>query len=181
MDGAATLSLHGLEVSMPALISVRRAQPQGIDWDSIAQELGIEFPNDYMALSEFYPGLVIDDWLAIQCPRAGSEGRFVDFVKREAARVAGLRDAGMTRGYVPYPEESGLVPWADSIDGDVLHFRTSPKGGDHWTVVVSSCNDDWCEFEGGSTAYLSGLASGHIASHVLPPDFPGPNPGVFCG
>ncbi|OIJ86741.1 hypothetical protein BIV24_26070 [Streptomyces colonosanans] len=89
-----------------------------------------------------------------------------------------LRDSGMSHGYVPFPESGGLVPWGDSIDGDVFYWRTNGGDPQGWTVLVSGHNDDWCEFEMGVTEYLAGLVSGTVPPDGLPPDFPGATPVV---
>lgn len=170
------MSLQRFEEALPALLEIRSGTPRRIDWRFVTRETGIVFPADFVELAETYPPFTIGGFLGLHVPEPGEEIHFVFGLRGLLASLRELRDSGMSYGYVPFPEPGGLVPWGDSIDGDVLFWRTNNGDPQSWTVLVSGHNDDWCEFDGGLTEYLAGLVSGTVAPDGLPPDFPGPSP-----
>ncbi|WP_091339005.1 hypothetical protein [Micromonospora rhizosphaerae] len=172
------MSLHELEQVLPALLPHRASATRRIDWDFIAEETGTRFPPDFIALAEAYPPLTVDDFLGIHIPNPGEEKYFVRGMREILESLSDLRDSGMSHGYVPFPEPGGLICWGDSCEGDRFHWRTTGGGPETWTILVECCNDDWCEFGGSLTEYLSGLASGTVPPDGLPPDFPGRTPSI---
>lgn len=172
------MSLENLEHVLPALLNIRNPRPRAIDWETVAEEFGSEFPEDYKQLAEWYGPLTIDDWLAIVVPDPGEEGRFIIATRKEIAALASLRDERLSHGFMPHPYPGGLIPWGESIDGDTFYWRTGAREPESWTIVVAGRNDDWVEFNGTLTGYLSGLVSGEVSPDGLPPDFPGRSPFV---
>ncbi|MCX4489930.1 hypothetical protein OG890_39260 [Streptomyces anulatus] len=170
------MSLQELEEAVPALLDIRCAEPRGVDWDFIRHETGVALPPDFIALAEVYPRFVVDDFLGMHIPSPGKERNFVRGVRGMLANLAELRDAGMSHGYVPFPEPGGLFPWGESTEGDVFYWKTSDADSAAWSVLTSGHNDDWCTYAGGVTSYLAGLVRGTVPPNGLPPDFPGPTP-----
>ncbi|MFD3516655.1 hypothetical protein [Streptomyces sp. NPDC058657] len=164
-----------LETVFPALKVHKRIQGK-VHWEAIAQGLGTPLPPDFIELSEWYPSFILADFLAIHLPGPGEEAGFVAGCRDDREDLEDLRDAGMSHGYVPYPEPGGLIAWGGSQEGDVFYWKTSESGPSSWTIVVSGRNDDWCEFQGTLTEYLAGLISGKVSPDGLPPNFPGHNP-----
>ncbi|MGA4838854.1 hypothetical protein [Streptomyces sp. G45] len=167
-----------MEQELPELLRHRATETRAINWGEISAELGTELPADFKALSEAYPPLTIDEFLAILIPTPGAERFFISGVRRLLDMLRHRRDRGASRGYVPYPEEHGLLPWGSSSEGDIFYWKTSDGGPDSWTILVSGRNDDWCEFQGSLTEYLAGLVSGAVPPDGLPPDFPGRTPTI---
>ncbi|GAA2694679.1 hypothetical protein GCM10010400_70410 [Streptomyces aculeolatus] len=172
------MTLENLERVLPDMLEIREPRPRDIDWAAVAREFGTDFPEDYKELAAFYGSIEIDEYVGIASPDPGEEACFARGRRSALYPVECLYEAGMSHGYVPYPQPFGLVPWGGSIDGDEFHWRTNPAGPDAWTIVVAGRNGDWVEFSGTLTEYLAGLISGEVAPDGLPPDFPGRSPSV---
>lgn len=172
------MSLGDFERVLPALASIRLDHPRDIDWVHISESLGTGLPPDFMDLSEHYSSFAIDDFLSVRLPRPGMERRYVASLQRDLRDLEELRSADAAGGYAPYPENHGLLPWGETIDGDRFYWRTLGSDGSKWTVVIAGRNGDWVEFDGSLTSYLAGLVSGEVAPDGLPPDFPGSSPSV---
>jgi hypothetical protein len=172
------LSLSLLERALPGLREHRLPVRRNIDWGRIESLLGTPLPSDFVELSECYPPLIIDEFLALHMPVAGEEDEFVAGAKGIIENLASLRDSDMSHGHVPFPEKGGLIPWGDSDEGDMFYWRTVGDSPDEWTVVLSGSWDDWPQFPVSLTEYLAGLISGTVPAEGLPQGWPGPDPRV---
>jgi hypothetical protein len=172
------VSLQELERAWPALLPHRVTDPPRYDWDGIARSLGTPLPTDFVQLSESYPGLVVDDYLAVMGPQPGREQNFTRGLREKLCLLDTIDTTLVSGDWVPYPAASGLLPWGGTPDGDVLYWRTVGERPDAWTVVVAPRDYAWHEFDRGLTGYLAGLISGEIPPDGLPSDFPGEHPDV---
>ncbi|WP_171115829.1 MULTISPECIES: hypothetical protein [Streptomyces] len=170
--------LDHLEQALPALRDHRVLGGRGIDWAFVEAELGTALPSDFVELAEAYPPFSIDDFLSLHLPEPGEERYFTGGISETLEILADLRDSDMSHGHVPHPEPGGLIPWGDSSEGDTFYWRTTGGHPDTWTILISGHNDDWCEYRGNLTSYLTGLLTGTVAPDGLPPDFPGASPTV---
>ena len=84
----------------------------------------------------------------------------------------------MADGYVAHPEPGGLIPWSESLSGDVFYWRVTGNEHDSWSVVVNSRNLEWWECDGGALSFLVGIIDGSIERRGLPSDGPGSDPKV---
>ncbi|MCX4972031.1 SMI1/KNR4 family protein [Streptomyces sp. NBC_00620] len=172
------LRVSDLERVVSELLSHRSPGPRGVNFEAISQILGVELPSDYRELADFYPTLEFDDFLRVPTPLPGQERAFGDGIFRELETLRDLQDDDMTEGYVAHPDPGGLIPWSESLSGDVFYWRISGGNSDDWPVVVNSRNDDWWEFQEGALAFLVGLIDGTIERRGLPDRIPGANPRV---
>lgn len=169
------MSLTSLEEALPALRPLRLPKPCGVDWGYLSDEAGLRFPSDYRELVSSYPGLVIDGFLLIRSPRPGSEDVYAERMAKEAEEFHYFTDGASP--YPPYPDDGGLLAWGDSDHGDHFYWKTVGHP-DEWPMVVYGRNQDWVEFPGTLTEYLTGLVIGTLEPYALPPDFPGRTPPV---
>ncbi|MEU3047299.1 SMI1/KNR4 family protein [Streptomyces sp. NPDC006984] len=172
------LTVARLEEVVSGLRAHRPEQPRGIDFALVTQLLGTGLPSDFQELSRAYPTLEFDGFLRVPTPRPGGEEKYVDGLRYELEVLQDLVDEDMAEGYVGYPEPGGLLPWSESLSGDVFYWRTVGDDPDGWPVVVNSRNDEWWEFEGGALAFLVGLVDGTVERRGLPADVPGRDPQV---
>ncbi|WP_192733300.1 hypothetical protein [Nocardiopsis terrae] len=56
--------------------------------------------------------------------------------------------------YPLFPEQGGWLPWAHTIDGDLMFWVTSPGDPNNWTIAAASREDDIEHFNGGFLDYL---------------------------
>jgi len=163
------LSIERLESVTPGLRERRLPRPKGIDWNVVSQGLGTKLPSDYVQLAEYYPGIVLADFLFVTRPTPGAEQDFVASVRTNLEVLEDLRESDMTHGHEVFPQPGGLLGWGSSSDGDEFYWRTEGKTPDDWTVVVATANDDWSSHDCGVTEYLARLLSGTVQGHGLPP------------
>ncbi|MFE3034493.1 SMI1/KNR4 family protein [Streptomyces canus] len=172
------LRVSDLERVAGNLPSFRSGEPRGVDFGKIAELLGVKLPADYEELASYYSTLEFDGFLRVPTPIPGREHAFVKGIFRELEVLQDLQEAEMTEGYVAHPAPGGLIPWSESLSGDVFYWRVSGRNPDVWPVVVNSRNDEWWEFPDGAIAFLVGLIDGSLDRQGLPSEVPGPNPSV---
>ncbi|MER6559571.1 SMI1/KNR4 family protein [Streptomyces sp. NPDC001027] len=144
----------------------------------ITSLLGVGLPSDFRELADSYPTLEFDGFWRIPLPVPGMERDFVDGVFQELEVLRDLQEEDMSEGYVAHPDPGGLIPWSESLSGDVFYWRVTGSDPDSWPVVVNSRNLEWWEFDGGALAFLVGIVDGSIERRGLPSDVPGVDPDV---
>ncbi len=132
----------------------------------------MRLPSDFVELSTFHESVVLDDFLSLLIPVPGDEAGFVSAVQALLSTLGDLRDSDMTDGHVPFPEPGGLLPWANSNEGDLLFWKTGDPDPDRWPVVVGDGISDWEETRETLTGFLTGLVRGTVESEILPAGFP---------
>nr|WP_245730082.1 hypothetical protein [Micromonospora pallida] len=75
----------------------------------------------------------------------------------------------MSIGLRPYPAPGGLLPWAQSNQGDIFLWTTTGPGPDEWPVTVASRNLGWWHYMGGAVQFLAELVDGTLQPWELPP------------
>ncbi|MEU2051412.1 MULTISPECIES: hypothetical protein [Streptomyces] len=178
------MSLTELEGILPTL-APQAAPDRQIAWPVIHDGLGTNLPSDFRQLCERYDYLVIDRFLSVPIPAPGHEQEFVNSAWHDIRSVevlTGPNPSHPNRAYTMDAAE-GLIPWANSVEGDVWYWRVEGNDPDRWPVVVGNRNDDcedWAAVEVTATSYLTGLIRGDIPGDGLPEGFPGRNPSVHA-
>lgn len=172
------LRISDLERAIRGLSAHRAPAPRGVNFKEIAALLGVNLPSDFRELADGYPTFEIDDFLRIPLPNPGRERDFVGGIFRELEVLRDLEEAEMSEGYVVHPDPGGLIPWSESLSGDVFYWRVSSMNPDDWPVVVNSRSHEWWEFSGGAVAFLVGLVDGSIERKGLPANVLGSDPKV---
>ena len=172
------LRVSALEEVVGGLSAHRAPAPRGVNFTEITELLGVGLPSDFRELANSYPTLEFDGFWRIPLPNPNRERDFVAGVFRELEVLRDLQQDDMADGYVAHPDPGGLIPWSESLSGDVFYWRVTGGSPDDWPVVVNSRNLEWWEFSGGALAFLVGIIDGSIERRGLPGDVPGPNPTV---
>ncbi|OKJ01859.1 hypothetical protein AMK18_10565 [Streptomyces sp. CB01249] len=172
------VNVTSLEDVAPAMVPFRSEAPRGVDFAAVSSALGSDLPTDFKELARRYPTLEFDGFLRVPLPRPGAESAFVDGIRRELEILRDPQDNDMAGGYEAHPAPNGLIPWSESLSGDVFYWRVAGSDPDSWPVVVSGRNDDWWEFPGGAIAFLVGLIDGSAERRGLPGDIPSRHPAV---
>ncbi|EST22117.1 hypothetical protein N566_26865 [Streptomycetaceae bacterium MP113-05] len=167
-----------LESVAPDLLAHRSEASRNIDFELIYRLLGVDLPSDFKELARAYRTLEFDEFLRVPVPQPGKEEKYVDGMRYELEIMQDLVDEDMTEGHVGFPEPGGVIPWSESLSGDVFYWRFVGEDPDAWPVVVNSRNQEWWEFEGGAIAFLVGLIDGSVERWGLPDAVLGPNPSV---
>lgn len=87
------------------------------------------------------------------------------YLKNEELNDGG---SGFDYPYELYPEEGGLLPWAQADNGTVFFWLTYSEKP--WTIVVYDEMSDYFEYEMTTTEFIYKLISGDIPDSGLPND-----------
>jgi hypothetical protein len=161
-------AVAALEAAVPGLLPHRRSAPAAPDWPAIEARLGVPLPTDFRVLSEAYPTFTLGEFLHVSLPLPGKEDAWVSGVESELEIVRDWWEADMTIGLRPHPAPGGLLPWAESLSGDVLLWTTSGAVPDTWPVTVASRNGGWWHYTGGAVQFIADWASGDVEPWELP-------------
>jgi hypothetical protein len=150
-----------------------RALPNPQDWARCERELGIAIPNDYRALVDRYGTAVFGEFIVIFSPAAKS--KYVNLVESARDFLAGARELREDLGdeWVPYPlhpEKGGLLPFGNTVNGDLLFWLTrgSPS---KWKVVVNATRSpDYEEFNMSATTFIARVLRGDVRPEHFPED-----------
>lgn len=159
-----------LERAVPGLTDHRRSEPAALDWALLEEGLGTTLPADYKRLAEWYPTFAVGDFLLVGLPEPGEEHN----------RLRGIRDdlegvvqewweADMSIGLRPHPAPGGLLPWAESNEGDKFLWSTTGDSPQQWLVTIASRNGGWWHYQGGAVQFLAEYCDGTLEPWALPP------------
>jgi hypothetical protein len=97
-------------------------------WERLFDELGTHLPTDYVTLMNEYGGGCWRDWLRFHTPLRVAERTFTDHVEAVLDGYRSLRDEFPEDfPLATWPEPGGLLPFATSIEEDVLGWLTNGK------------------------------------------------------
>jgi hypothetical protein len=168
------LNVSDLERTIQGLRALRPASARPVDWPTLERSLGVGLPADFKEFAGAYPPVEIDEFLRIWSPAPGREEEFVEGVRYGLDILRDLRESGDTEDYTAYPEPGGLLPWGESLEGDVFYWRTAGPDPQQWPVVASGRNGAWWECAGGMLAFLVGVIDGTAERSELPDGVLGP-------
>jgi SMI1-KNR4 cell-wall len=146
-------------------------------WHEVESRIGTALPGDYKAFVERYGTGSIDSFLWIFNPFSRNEHvNLIAQVQTQLDALRALRDEfGEDLPYSLYPDDGGLLPFAATDNGDVLHWKTEGTP-DEWTVVVNDSRaPEYEEFRSGLTDFLSNLLTRAEACRIFPSGFPQEN------
>ncbi|MFR9794351.1 SMI1/KNR4 family protein [Streptomyces sp. MS06] len=156
-------SLRRLEEAVPTLTALRRTRPAVIDWARAESALGTPLPGDYKLLAEAYPSFASSGgYLRVGLPAPG-DGQPLPDTEELLDIVRDWWEEDMSMGLPPHPAPGGLLPWADSEQGDLFLWSTTGDAPDDWPVVVAPRDHPWWQYAGGAVQFLADLADGTLA------------------
>jgi len=148
------------------------------DWEAIEKQLSTPLPEDYKSFVRTYGTGTINRFIVVFNPF--SANKFVNLVERGRLELQALASlAADFPQYYPlllYPSPGGLLPFAATDNGDIIHWRTigTPE---QWTVTVGeSRGPKYYDFCGQMTDFLEALLTRSIECDVLPRSFPSHRP-----
>ncbi|MFF5894456.1 SMI1/KNR4 family protein [Streptomyces argenteolus] len=135
------------------------------DWAEAERVLGIRLPDDYKRLVTTYGRG--DFWGALCLCTPFGEANPVPLTADLLDDYGPLReDAPENYPYPLFPEPGGLLAWA--VTESAAHVCWLTEGPpESWPVVIWSRDDDYERFDCGAGAFLDGLTSRRITSHLL--------------
>ena len=148
-------------------------------WRQVEDELGTPLPSDYKQfIDEYGRGILLNlFWVFTPFPSSPTGGVLtaIDEI------FAGYRIVSDTHSdicpYKLFPHDGGLLPFAQSDNGDELHWLTKGQPDD-WHVVMSNLSAmAFHEYEGCSfSKFMCEIASGRLKSPLIPERFVSASP-----
>jgi hypothetical protein len=145
--------------------------PSAADWASVERDIGTPLPGDFRALADRYGTGTIDDTLRLYAPGGGPGALDLRVwmsrqleAEREASELF-LDPLTDEPAYRVWPEPGGLLPWADTPDAVIFHWRTDDGAPEQWPVVVErgdALDPDFWAFDGTATELLEALVAGEL-------------------
>lgn len=147
-------------------------------WKSVEDRLGTRLPQDYKAFIELFGTGSTGGFIWVFNPFSSNKHvNLIEHGRLELGGLASLKEE-FPQDYVhdAYPTPGGLLPFAVTDNGDMLHWKTVGEP-DHWTVIVyESRGPKYYGFDGSMTDFLASVLTRSVACDVFPPDFPGDHP-----
>lgn len=150
------------------------------DWNSLEQDLGLEFPPDYRDLVTTYgSGAFSYHNYGIEVGNPFAANRY-----RQLREIAHIRitnrsaDPGMR--YVNFPEKNGLFPWGYDGNGCMLLWRTGGPPS-RWPTLTYAPDIDagFYRFRMNATTFLARALSNQISVPIWSLPFTVPRRRVF--
>lgn len=106
-------------------------------WTDLFDALGTRLPTEYVALMELYGAGCWTNWLRFASPLHVGERGFLYDVSWKTDSYRKVRsDFPEMYTLSAWPEPGGILPFADSIDGDDLCWLTEGEDPDAWPLIV---------------------------------------------
>ena len=152
----------------------RAAEPPRVEhWDHVERHFGVRLPSDFKEFVTRYGSGAIDNFLGLLNPAAG---RGLRMDRRADDMLAGLRLV-RTVEELPnpvYPEAGGLLPWAETSNGDVLYWVVDPPDNpDRWPILIGEVRGPgWVTHPGPVSRFLVEILGRSFPIDFFPDDFP---------
>lgn len=157
--------------SLAAEVGLTAERRYTVSWARAEAEVGFQLPEDYKHLVEtFGPGL-FDEFVTLMVP--GVENPHIELAKHaelcfEIQRAL-ILDENFCWPYAAPGEPGCLLNWAVTANGDFLYWKTE-GAPDDWTVVAQpGRGDDFSEFSGSASEFLTRFLRDDITVHCLAP------------
>ncbi len=139
------------------------------NWKAVEERLGLGLPGDFKALIETYGSGSFSDFLNPINPFRG-DGAGFDWADRDI-----LEFDRETRDEYPdalpypiHPEPGGILPWAETDNGDILYWLTEGDP-DSWPILIrESRGPDRVVYPFGAVEFLHRWLSGELTCPIFP-------------
>jgi hypothetical protein len=151
----------------------RPTRPPQISWAEFERRNGFAAPTDYRLVLERY-GVggfgateLAGGWLYLFDP-FDPEQSLVEQSEWERRNIRGLQRQFPEQypGWTAWPEADGLLPWATSIDGDLIGWWTAGTP-DSWGTRFFARHDEFEEFAFGMAEFTLRLLGGDLGAPGL--------------
>jgi hypothetical protein len=151
----------------------QRAVELGIEdvWPVVQRRIGSVLPRDYKDFINTYGTVLLYDFLKPYNPFSKKE--YSNLLWQMGAVLSAYRELKAQRGcpYALWFEADGLLPWADTCNGDTLFWLT--KGHpDQWTIVLNKSRDpEFEEFDGSMVEFVDAFMNRTLDERFEMTDF----------
>lgn len=161
------MPISDLEAVMPPPIATSVIEPTA--WVEVERSLGTSLPSDYKDFIRTYGLGQVADFLCVLTPFSDNPNVNLSLqIEQQLSALRELHAAGESAPYPLFPATGGIMPFAITDNGDVLHWETN-GAPDAWRVVVNDARSPMYEvYNAGMTTFLAGLFSPDFSSSILP-------------
>jgi hypothetical protein len=172
------------DTALAALVSLvepppHPTRPDTIDWDEFSRRNGFDAPLDYRVLMTRYgtggfgTAALPGGWLYTLDPfdPVATLTQQSDWDRRNARGLQRQFPEQYPR-WPMWPEDGGLLPWANTADGDLVGWWTVGTP-DRWGTRFFGRSDEFEEFEFGAVEFIGRLLSGTLGVAGLDSRFSG--------
>ncbi|CAN3985902.1 SMI1/KNR4 family protein [Kitasatospora purpeofusca] len=158
--------MHQMIGRLSGILGISEARGDVVDWEEIARSTGLRVPADYRDFVAVFGGGELNEYLAVRIPpvEGRPESRLLEglgFDPREEPQPGG------GAGAVELSEEGRLLPFATTINGDVVFWICDSLDPESWDVVVfrrqvSYGTAPWRRYGMGFGEFLVGALDGAL-------------------
>lgn len=162
------MSLTELMEIMPPPLSPNEVNSEA-KWLEVEQECGIVFPRDYKAFIQTYGTGVIGRFLVVWNPFSdNSHVNLLSMIWETLDILKYLKNLyGDEYTHILYPEKCGLLPFADTPNGDILCWKTDGDP-EQWTLVyLNDCGPKYEEHQLSLTEFLVANLKGELPNSIF--------------
>jgi len=141
------------------------------DWAPIETELGLALPSEYKDYVSYFPPGVFGGVITPEHPGLrGGPARFVERIRLLADLFRGWPNE--QRPPMPgYPEQGGLIPWADFEGDSALCWLSEGDDPDLWPVFAANDENRYERLPGTTIEALIAVLRGDAGRSVFPATF----------
>jgi hypothetical protein len=139
-------------------------------WLLAENKLGLRLPTDYKDLVQTYGSGRFGNFLTVFTPFV-SDG-YVNLLTQDTLALDAYREvrAALPHAapYPAYPEPGGVLPWAQTDNGDVVYWLTEGPSDSWPIVVIEARHGSYEQYALSTTEFLARLLEGTLNSRILP-------------
>jgi hypothetical protein len=144
-------------------------------WEHVEGVFGVRLPADFKEFVGRYGSGAIDAFVNVLNPGAG---RGLRMDRRGSQMIEIYREIRAVEPlpFPIHPEPGGLLPWADTSNGDTLFWIVDPRDDpDRWRLAISEVRGPgWLTHPGPVTRFIREVLERSFVVDFFPDDFPLP-------
>ncbi|MGW1028842.1 SMI1/KNR4 family protein [Streptomyces sp. NPDC002577] len=112
-------------------------------WEELYEKLGTRLPAEFVTLMERYGAGTWTGWLDVEPPLQPGRGGFADECLQRLKWLAEFHvDYPQFHPHPAWPAPGGFLPFASTIDGDLVGWLTEGPDPDAWPLIVAPRHAD---------------------------------------
>lgn len=138
------------------------------------KELGLRLPDDYKQFIAQYGGGSLARFIRLCSPGSNIEtANLVDMARSDWDGYAfHKKNFPDIFSYPRYPDAGGLLPWADTINGDVIYWLTEGDCNSWPVVIFERGGTEHYNYGCGMATFFGRLIKGEIQGDPFPDNVP---------
>ena len=158
--------MNGAVDELCALVGLTDFARSEYQWDEVERSLGLGLPDDYKEIVSRFPTGHFQGFLRVLRPgdRGGAPSEYLGYYSHrlDDMRVWRADEPGRFP-YPIFPESGGLIPWGETIRGDLFFWLTDLPDPNSWPVIVTDYEfSNWKKVSKGLAGFLCDVVTGRF-------------------